>query len=374
MKTFTRIMALVLACMMLLALVACNDTTSTTAPDTDNTTTAPNTDDTTAPDTDNTTEPNETEPVQTLEEKVLAFMAEMQSATAPGLNTYESSWDDMVAYLTEKGVISAEAEQVDMLTTTGYLKKYDGTFEETYAFADKAVDFGGVYLCWWNLVETTDAYTCYTGMIQNVGNIVVNGGMYVVPVVFANYGSFAIGFAEDYDETKSDESKAVMAAIDGTAYSLKYMSGTTDLAMAMMKQGLLAATDIASGVDLNTSYSYTCQRKDWVGYDESETGYSDPYDTTDNAYVASKAYTFGKVTILYFAPADVAENSYYSYYVSIWNQIQEEGAYTPWCRPSVDWNYTPYTVDADGNYDAEGTELVVPVTAVFGQFAIIVNE
>lgn len=375
MKKFTRLMALALACVMLLALAACGGDTTTTAGG--DATTAPNTDNTTtAPTTDDTTEPKETEPEPelTLEEKILAFLTEMESAVAPGLNIYESGWDDMVAHLTEQGVISADAEQVDMLTTAGYLKKYDGTYEETYAFADKAVDFGGVYLVWWNLVEPTDAYSCYTAMIQNSGSIVVNAGMYFVPVVFTNYGSFAIGFAEDYDETKATEAKAVMAAIDGTAYSLKYMSGTTDLAMAMMKQGLLAATDVAAGANLNEAYEYTCQRKDWVGYDQSESGYGDPYETTAYAYVASQAYTFGKVTILYFAPADVAESSYYPYFASIWNQIQEEGTYTPWCRPDTGWDYAPYTVNADGNYDAEGSELEVPVTAVFGQFAIIVNE
>lgn len=363
MKKFTRMLALALACVMMLALVACgNDTPTTTASKTPETTNAPTT---TAP----------VEPELTYEEKVLAFMTEMENAAAPGLNTYESSWDEMVAYLTEQGVIAADATQTDMLTTTGYLKKYDGTFEETYAFADKAVDFGGVYLCWWDLVNTSSAYECYAGLAQNSGNIVVSGGMYVVSVKFTQYGSYAISFAEDYDETKANEAKAVMAAIDGTAYSLKYMSGTTDLAMAMMKQGLLAATDIAAGVDMNANYPYTCQRRDWVGYDESpETGYGEPYETTDNAYVCTKGYSFGKVTILYYAAADVSESSYYSYLVSIWNQIQEKGTITPYCRLTTSWDYTPYTVDAEGNFSAEGTALEIPVTAVFGQFVIIINE
>lgn len=367
MKKFTRMMALALACMMMLALVACgNDTPTTTGNNPTPSTNAPSntSSSTTAP----------TEPELSYEEKVLAFMSEMANASAPGLNTYESSWDEMVAHLTEKGVIASDATQTDMLTTTGYLKKYDGTFEETYAFADKAVDFGGVYLCWWNLVEPTDAYGCYSGMASNGGSIVVNGGMYVVKVAFESYGSFAIGFAEDYDETAKENAKSVMKAIDSTAYSLKYMSGTTDLAMAMMKKGLLVATDIAAGVDMNATYAYTCQRKDWVGYDKSETGYSDSYETTDNAYVATKGYDFGKLTILYYAPADVAENSYSTYLVSIWKQIQEKSTVTPYCRLTTDWDYTPYTVDAEGNFSAEGSALEIPVTAVFGQFVIIINE
>lgn len=368
MKKFTRMMALALACMMMLALVACgNDTPTTTGKNPTPSTNAPSntSSSTTAP----------TEPELSYEEKVFAFMSEMENASAPGLNTYESGWDEIVAHLTEKGVIASDATQTDMLTTAGYLKKYDGTFEETYAFADKAVDFGGVYLVWWDLVNTTSAYDCYTAMANNPGYILVGGGMYSVNATFESSGSYAIGFAEGYDENAAENAKSVLKAIDSTAYSLKYMSGTTDLAMAMMKQGLLAATDIASGVDMNANYAYTCQRRDWVGYDESpETGYSEPYETTDNAYVATKGYDFGKLTILYYAPADVSENSYYSYLVSIWNQIQEKGTITPYCRLTTGWDYTPYTVDAEGNFSADGTALEIPVTAVFGQFVIIINE
>lgn len=362
MKKSIRVLALALACMMMLSLAACTETPDPT------TTVKP------TPTPSTTVTPTTTQPQLTFEEQVMAFMAEMQNAKAPGLNTYESSWEDMVAHLTEKGVIAADAAQVDMLTTPGYLKKYDGTFEDVWNFADKAVDFGGVYLCWWNLAEPTDAYSCYTGMLQNSGNIVVQGGMYVVNAIATPYGSFAIAFAEGYDETAKTNALAVMDAIDATAYSLTYMSGTTDLAMAMMKAGLLASADIAGAVDMNTLYSYTCMRQDWVGYEQSETGYGEPYETTANAWVASQAYTFGKVSILYFAASDVAEGSWYPYFVSIFNQIKEQGTLTPYTRPGTDWTYAPYTVDAEGNYSAEGTNLELEVDALFGRFAIIINE
>lgn len=363
MKKSIRVLALVMACVMMLGLAACGETPAgTNAPTNASTTAAPTT---AAP----------TEPQLTLEEKVLAFMAEMESATAPGLNTYESSWEDMVAHLTEKGVIAADAAQVDMLTTPGYLKMYDGSFNDTYAFADKAIDFGGVYLIWWNLAEPTSAYDCYTSMLNNGGTIVVMGGMYTVNAAPVASGSYALAFAEGYDEAAKTAALDVFNAIDKTAYSLKYMSGTTDLAMAMMNAGLLAATDIASAVNLNGLYAYTGIRQDWVGYEQSpETGYGDPYEATDYAVVATQAYTFGNVTILYFAAADVAETSWYPHMVSIFNQIKDSSTLTPYCRPTTDSTYVPYTVDAEGNYSAEGTNLELGVDALFGRFAIIVNE
>lgn len=367
MKKSIRILALVMACVMMLGLAACTENPAGT------TTGAPAAT-TTAPVTTTTTPVTTTQPQLSLKEQVLAFMAQMESATASGLNTYESSWEDMVAHLTENGVISAEATQVDMLTTAGYLKMYDGTFNDTYAFADKAVDFGGVYLIWWNLAEPTSAYDCYTSMMNNNGTIVVMGGMYTVYATPVASGSYALAFAEDYDETAKAAALQVFQAIDATAYSLKYMSGTTDLAIAMMNAGLLAATDIAAGVNVNTQYAYSAMRQDWVGYDQSETGYGDPYETTDYAVVASQAYTFGNVTILYFASSDVAENSWYPHMVSIFNQIKDNGTLTPYCRPTTDWTYVPYTVDAEGNYSAEGTNLEIAVDALFGRFAIIVNE
>lgn len=365
MKKSTRVLALVLSIVMMLSLVACGETPAGTTTGTNNTPSTP------AP----TTTQTPTEPQKTLEEKIAEFMNELTTATAPGLNTYESSWEDMVAHLTANGVIAADANQVDMLTTPGYLKMYDGTFNDTYAFADKAVDFGGVYLLWWNLVEPTSAYDCYTGMFNNGGTIVVMGGMYTVTAVATPSGSFAIAFAEGYDEAAKTSALEVFQAIDATAYSLAYMGSTTDLAMAMMKAGLLAATDVAGATSMNAQYEHTATRQDWVGYEQSpETGYGDPYQTTDYAVVASQAYTFGKVSILFYAAGDVAETSWYPHMVSIFTQLQESGTVTPYCRPNTDWTYVPYTVDANGAYSAEGTNLEIEVDMVYGRFAIIVNE
>ena len=369
MKKSVRVLALILVCAMMLCMAACNEKPAGTNPSTTSPSTAPSTNASSTPST------APTQPQLTLEEKVMAFMAEMENAKAPGLNAFESSWEDMVAHLTEKGVISADAAQVDMLATAGYLKKYDGTFEDTYAFADKAIDFGGVYLIWWNLAEPTAAYDCYSSMQMNGGTIVVMGGMYTVNATPVASGSFALAFAEGYDEAAKTAALDVFNAIDATAYSLKYMSGTTDLAMAMMNAGLLAATDIAGAVNMNAQYVYTCMRQDWVGYEQSpETGYGDPYETTDYAVVATQAYTFGNVSILYFAAADVAETSWYPHMVSIFNQIMDSSTLTPYCRPNTDWTYAPYTVDAEGNYSAEGTNLEIAVDGLFGRFAIIVNE
>ena len=76
---------------------------------------------------------------------------------------------------------------------------------------------------------------------------------------------------------------------------------------------------------MNAQYAYTAMRQDWVGYDKSETGYGDPYETTDYAVVATQAFTFGKISILYFAAADVAETSWNPHMIAIFNQIKENG-------------------------------------------------
>lgn len=361
MKKFIRVLALVLSVVIMLSLAACGETPAGTTAGTNPPTNAPTT---AAP----------TEPQPTYKEQVLAYFNELATATAPGLNAYESSWEDMVAHLTEQGVIASDATQVDMLTTPGYLKMYDGTFNDTYAFADKAVDFGGVYLMWWNLAEPTSAYDCYTGMLNNSGNIVVMGGMYVVNATATPYGSFAIAFAEGYDETAKINALAVMDAVDATAYSLKYMTSTTDLAMALMQKGLLAATDIAAAVDLNSKYEYPSTNKDWVGTDQSEDGWGEPYAITAYAKLATNAYQFGNVTILFFAAAERVETSYYPNIYGVYADLLDDNTAGAYCQLEFRGDWTKLTVDAEGAYSAEGEAFSFTVDALVGGFAIIVNE
>lgn len=363
MKKSIRVLALVLSVVMMLSLVACGETNPTT-------TGANNTPSTPVPSTTQTP----TEPQPSYKEQVLAYFNELATATAPGLNTYESSWEDMVAHLTANGVIAADAAQVDMLTTPGYLKMYDGTFNDTYAFADKAVDFGGVYLMWWNLAEPTAAFDCYTGMLNNGGTIVVMGGMYTVPAVATASGSYAIAFAEGYDEAAKTAALDVFNAIDKTAYSLKYMTSTTDLAMALMQKGLLAATDIAGAVDLNSKYEYPTTNKDWVGYEQSEDGWGEPYATTAFAKLATNAYQFGNVTILYYAAAERAETSYYPNIYGVYADLLDDNTAGAFCQLEFRGEWSKLTVDAEGAYSAEGEAFSFTVDALTGGFAIIVNE
>lgn len=359
MKKSIRILALVLSVVMLLALAACAETPTNTDPSTE-------------PSTTGSTEPSD--PGKTVKEQILEYFTQLKTATAPGLNTYHSSWDDVVAYLTTEGVISADAEQVDMLTTEGYLQDNTGGQLPTYAFADKAVDFGGVYLCWWNLAEPTEALDCYTGMLNNSGNIVIMGGAAVVKFVMTNSGSFAIGFADDYDEAAKTAAVDAFNAIDNKAYSLAYMTSAADLAMALKNEGLLAAADIAGNVNLNQKYAYTTMKQDWVGYDVSDSGWGEPYEATAYAKLATEAYAYGNVSILYFAASDRGENSWYPNIANVYAALSENATSGLYCQLEMNGQWTEYKVDAEGNYSAEGTALTISVDDIYGSYAIIVNE
>lgn len=108
------------------------------------------------------------------------------------------TYDEMVAYLTEKGYIAEDASPVDMLTTEGYVTDNTGGSFPTAPFADRAEDYDGLWLIWWDSKTPSEAYTsCYSSMALNSGVIVYMGGAAVIQSAAWN-GDFAIAFAEDY--------------------------------------------------------------------------------------------------------------------------------------------------------------------------------
>lgn len=363
MKKTTRILALVLSMVMLLGLAACTD------PADSNTTTVNNQNPEPTP-SSSTPATTTTVAQPSYKEQVLACFAQLASASAPGLNTYESSWDEMVAYLTEKGVISAEAQQVDMLTTEGYLNDNTGGSIPTYAFADKAVDFGGFYLVWWDLVNPSAAHDCYVGMKNNSGNIVIMGGAAVVKFVMESYGSFAIGFSAEYDEAAKNAAIAAMDAVDGTAYNLNYMSGATGLAEALLKAGLLTVNDAKDKVNLNEQYSFPSHG--WVWDGDTSSWVEKDYDA--HVTMADEACTYGNVTILYFAAANRSETSYYPNIYNVYKNLSETGTSNLYCYLNGGSELVTYTANAENAYDAAGTEVTVSADAVYGGFAIYVAE
>ncbi len=140
---------------------------------------------------------------------LLALLVLTASFTACGskdpdpVNTRTGSFDDMVTYLTEKGYIVKDTQPVDMLTTEGYITDNTDSEFPCAPFADRAEDYGGLWLMWWDAETPSDTYTsCFANIAMNGGIVVYMGGAAVMETA-AYSGSFAIAFAEDY--AKADE-------------------------------------------------------------------------------------------------------------------------------------------------------------------------
>ncbi|MCD8022223.1 MAG: hypothetical protein LUF30_04375 [Lachnospiraceae bacterium] len=302
-------------------------------------------------------------------EDILSFFDSLKTTSADDLNTYESSYDDIVAYLVEEGVIAEDAEPVDILTTEGYVTDNTGGSYPTYAFADIANDYDGVYLLWWNLAgesETLDVYSA----LQTNGVVVVMGGAVVFENVSAVSGCYAIGFSADVDEETAATATAAFQSIDATVNSLDYMTSATQLMTTLLKTGLIEAADIAANVDLNSVYSYPTTAADWVGYDVSESGYGDPYDTTAYCALASEAYQVGNICIYYY---DTLNGFYGNNLSAVYEELNAEGTITPYCRLTMDGDWQAYTCEGE-EYAEDGEVLTITVDDFYGRFAIVVNE
>ena len=120
------------------------------------------------------------------------------------------TYDEMVEYLTAKGYISKDAAPVDMLTAEGYLTDNTGGEFPFAPFADKAQDYDGLWLMWWDAAAPSEAYTnCFQNLAMNGGTVVYMGGAAVLETA-AHNGSFAIAFGDGYAQKD-----AVMADFQG---------------------------------------------------------------------------------------------------------------------------------------------------------------
>ena len=132
---------------------------------------------------------------------LLALMLTLSLAACGGAKTVDPqtcTYDEMVAYLTAKGYIPKDATPVDMLTTEGYLTDNTGGEIPFAPFADKAMDYDGLWLMWWDSEKPSDAYTnCFQNLAMNGGTVVYMGGAAVLETAACS-GSFAIAFAENY--------------------------------------------------------------------------------------------------------------------------------------------------------------------------------
>lgn len=125
-----------------------------------------------------------------------------KTVTPPNAKT--SSYEEMVNYLKAKGYIDEKAEPVDINVTKGYLTdNTGGQFTQTQ-IADKAYDYDGLWLIWWDLNAKTDNYATYEDMAANAGTILLGGGAAILTTEAKN-GAFAIAFSDKY----ADKDKVV---------------------------------------------------------------------------------------------------------------------------------------------------------------------
>ncbi|MBR3381974.1 MAG: hypothetical protein IKG85_02905 [Clostridia bacterium] len=112
------------------------------------------------------------------------------------VNTNTCSYEEMVAYLTAKGYIAKDAAPVDINTTEGYVTDNTGGEIPYAAMADKAEDFGGLWLFHWE--KDSEAYnSVFVNAPANGNMLVYMGGACVLQAEAIN-GLYAVAFAEGY--------------------------------------------------------------------------------------------------------------------------------------------------------------------------------
>lgn len=354
---------LVLA-LMLATLAACGDSSD------DSETTTSGSDETTTTAEQDGDEETEAQSEEVTKDDIIAYFTSLETATADGLNTYESSYDDIVAYLIEQGAIAEDAEPVDIFTTEGYLTDNTGGSFPYDTFADLAYDYDGVYLLWWDLGGDSEFASNYSTLQQN-GIVVISGGAALFESVSVVSGCYALGFSADVDEDTVASVTEIFNGIDSTAYSLTYMTSAMDLINSLVSAGLVDSSEIANVTDLNAVYSYPTTTADWVGYDVSESGYGDPYDSTGYCYLATTAYQVGSVCVYYY---DTLSGLYDGNLTAVYDELTASGTISPYCVLEWDGEWQPYTYDGDTTYAEDGEVLSITVDGFYGRFAIVVEE
>ncbi len=114
------------------------------------------------------------------------------------VNAKTCTYDEMVDYLTAKGFIAEGTTPVDINTTAGYVQDNTGGEMPFSTVADKAEDWGGLWLFWFDGANQSECYTSnFANIAMNSGTIVIMGGANILQTAGYN-GYFAIAFAEDY--------------------------------------------------------------------------------------------------------------------------------------------------------------------------------
>lgn len=106
--------------------------------------------------------------------------------------------EEMVSYLQAKGVIKADTEPVDINVTDGYMiDNSEGVVVET-AVADKALDYDGLWIYWWDPEEENEYDAIFDGIFETGGKIELFYGL-KEQTMSLMYGNFGFVFAEGYE-------------------------------------------------------------------------------------------------------------------------------------------------------------------------------
>mgnify|MGYP000879902217 CR=1 FL=1 len=314
------------------------------------------------------------EPELTKKEKVMSLLDELaKTPELTEINSYHSDYDAMVDYLKEQGVIAETAEAVDMNTTAGYVKKHNGTYNDVKKIADKAFDYGGIWLIWFdltNLDNATSMKATYDSLVAN-HTIILNGGEYTLALGDgAINGCFALMYGDNITDGQKTDFTAKFKAIDDTVLSLDYMN-IMDVAKALKEEGLIE--NVINFVNVNEKYSFDTFS---VAWDQAQGKYV-ATPSSGKVKVADSAQDYDGITIYYYNIGNCGSKlaEYYeklktdkSYDVSFGYYATADEA-VQWKTVNADYKY-----GAENNYDAEGTQLTITVDAVYGRFAVAVSD
>ena len=141
--------------------------------------------------------------VKILSLTLAAFMLVMSLAACGAkepdpVNTKTCTYQEMVDYLKAKGFIKKDAQPVNMNTTAGYTQDNTGGEIPYFDLGDKAEDFDGLYLVWWDGANNSQLYQDrYENAVVNGNTIVFMGGASVMSLEDIN-GYFGIAFKEGF--------------------------------------------------------------------------------------------------------------------------------------------------------------------------------
>lgn len=281
------------------------------------------------------------------------------------LNAYTAAYDEVAGMLKSSGAIQDTEKYKDINTEKGYW--FDNSTNEKSAeaifTADTARDYDGIYLIWFDI--NGENVSAWADMKINDATLVYEGGMAVLKLDTYK-GMFGLGFGDGVSEDIKTKAAEAFDKLEASApENAKYMTGADELAIRLKDKGYLSAADLASE-NLNTQYYVEGPGSEW---DEEKGDYVDVDNYKYYAEFGSEAKKYGKISIFYFNTLDkfaFSDENIDSYGAGLaYKSVLANNAVTGYAA-DIEWKYTPYTEN--------GSEVSFPVDAVFGRFAVAVDD